>query len=584
MIAQDPLPGSTVAKYIAGVLSGEIVVGKFVRQAVERHVRDLERAEEGWDYYFDADAATHRINFNRFLRHSKGKWAGDVFRHEPWQMFIRWVAFGWMRCSDHTRRFRVLYEEVGRKNGKTTDGSGDGLYLMVADGEAGAEVYTLATKLDQAKLVHSESIKMVKSSPDLRRRVRIRTNNLSVESTGSKYEPLGSDSTTQDGLNAHGAIADELHAHKKRGLWDVIEESMAARSQPMMIAITTAGHNREGICWELREYCLAILDPNDEFEDDTVFAFIACLDEGDDWQDESVWIKANPNLDVTVNREWLREQAHRAARSPGKENSFRQKHMNEWTEQAIRFLPMHEWDKCSGLHEGESPEQWRSRKLEEMAGKPCYLGMDLSSKIDLTALMRIWTPEQNDGKWLFIGDYFVPEMATETRDRLNRERYKQWDARGILELTEGYKIDNRVIRSCINDIADVNPIECIGYDPWNATDISTLLIEEDGFQLVEIRQGVRTLSDPMKEVEASVIGHGIEHGNCAVLRWAASNLSAKMDVNGGYQPVKESTGAKIDPMVALFTGLTQALKRVKKKRSVYEDRGLVTLVEEESGK
>ena len=278
--------------YIDDVLKGRIVAGRLVRLAVERHQRDLKTAKDR-GLRFDPKAAKRVLDFFGRLRHSKGEWAGQPFVLAPWQAFILWVVFGWMR-ADGSRRFRTAYHEVSRKNGKSTLAAGVGLYLFAADQEAGAEVYTAATKRDQARIVHSEAVRMVASSPGLSRFITTFKDNLSLLRTGSKYEPLGADADTMDGLNISGAIIDELHAHPTRKVWDVIETGTGARRQPLLFAITTAGFDRHSVCWEQHDYGVKVLEG--VIEDDTFFAYIAALDPEDDWQDASVWIKANPNL------------------------------------------------------------------------------------------------------------------------------------------------------------------------------------------------------------------------------------------------------------------------------------------------
>lgn len=276
-----------VIEYIHGVLDGSIPAGMLIRLAVERHQRDLETGSER-GLHFDRQAAQHVIDFFGFLKHSKGEWAGKPFVLEPWQQFAIWVLFGWKR-ADGLRRFRTAYIEVPRKNGKSTLAAGIALYLLVADGESGAEIYSAATKRDQAKITWSEAVRMVQKSPALSRMVRHwrSSDNLSVEATASKFQPLGADADNMDGLNVHGVIIDELHAHKTRQVVEVLETATAARRQPLVFEITTAGSDQASICFEHHEYSQSVLETT--VEDDTWFAFIACLDKDDDWIDPAVW-------------------------------------------------------------------------------------------------------------------------------------------------------------------------------------------------------------------------------------------------------------------------------------------------------
>lgn len=342
-------PGAIVTRYMDDVLAGRLPACRWVGLAIERHLLDLERAGSG-DLRFDHDAATRAIRFFDFLRHSKGEWAGQVVRLEPWQMFVLWVLFGWKR-ADGLRRFRTAYLEVARKNGKSTLASGVGLYLLDADGEPGAEIYTAATKRDQARITHSEATRMVKASPFLRRRIRAFKDNLHVESTASKFEPLGRDADSMDGLNIHGAIVDEIHAHRTRDVWDVLETATGARRQSLMFGITTAGFNRQSLCWELHEYTQKVLDRI--IDDETFFGVIYTIDEGDDWRDERAWAKANPNLGVSVKIDDLRRKALKAQEMPSALNSFLRLHLNVWTQAEKKWLDPERWRACAG-HVDES--------------------------------------------------------------------------------------------------------------------------------------------------------------------------------------------------------------------------------------
>ena len=352
---------NSAKQYIDDVLSGRVVVGQRVRQAVERHVGDLRSAKDR-GLRFDPKAAERVLKFFGFLHHSKGEWAGRPFVLSPWQVFILWVVFGWKR-ADGTRRFRTAYIEIGRKNGKSTLAAGVALYLFAADQEPGAEVYTAATKRDQARIVHSEAIRMVQSSPGLQRFIDIFKDNLSMLRTNSKYEPLGADADTMDGLNVHGAIIDELHAHKTRNLWDVLETATGARRQPLIFAITTAGFDRQSLCWQQHDYAEKVLDRI--VSDDTHFAFVAALDSEDDWTDRAAWIKANPNLGVSVKPESLEEQCVKAESLPSAQNAFRRLRLNQWTEQSERWIDLAVWDEGAIAVD---PEALRRRR--------CFGGLD----------------------------------------------------------------------------------------------------------------------------------------------------------------------------------------------------------------
>ena len=297
-------------KYIADVLAGKATACKWVRLFCERHERDLKKGTKR-GLYFDEAEAERALRFFDFLRHSKGEWGGQPFILSPWQQAYLWVLFGW-RKKDGSRRFRISYLEIGRKNGKSTMAAGVALYLLDGDKEPGAEVYSAATKRDQAKIVHGEACRMVRASTMLKQFITVRTDNMFVLDTNSKFEPLSSDYNSLDGLNIHGAIVDEVHAHKTRDLWDILETATGARRQPLMFAITTAGVSRQGICRELHDYLEKVLDGS--LEDDSFCGIIFTLDEEDDYTDERVWVKANPNLGVSVKLDDLRDKIRKARR------------------------------------------------------------------------------------------------------------------------------------------------------------------------------------------------------------------------------------------------------------------------------
>jgi phage terminase large subunit-like protein len=318
---------------------------KLVRLARQRHQRDLDEAGRR-DLYFDKNAADQAVQFFKLLRHSKAEWAGQHFHPAPWQEHdvIR-PLFGWKR-KDGTRRFRVAYLEVARKNGKSSMAAAIGNKLFLNDHEPGAEVYTAATKRDQARITHDESKAQVRGllrdDPRLRRIIVVSRDNLAIPSMRCKYEPLGQDADTMDGLNVHGAIIDELHMHKTPDVWNVLETATAARRQPLLFGITTAGFDRTSICWHLHDYAAKVLDGT--IEDDSFFGYICGLDDGDEWTNPGVWIKANPNLDVTVKSDDLMRKFKKARESPTFENEFKRLHLNVWTEQHTKWLSMEQWD------------------------------------------------------------------------------------------------------------------------------------------------------------------------------------------------------------------------------------------------
>jgi len=386
-------------EYALDVVEGREVAGKFVRQACARHFHDLETCEDR-GFYLDQSEAQTWLDFFGFLRHSKGEWAGQPFQLGRWQQFIILSVFGWRWLDDRSRRYKTAYNELARKNGKTTMLAGVGLGGLVLDGEPGAEVYSIATKRDQARIVFEEADRMVKRSPELAALVNPFRTSLVVDATASKFEPLGADHNTLDGLNVHFGLVDELHAHKKPELYEVIETATGSRRQPLMFAITTAGSDQTTLCWEQHEYAEKIL--SGVLEDDSFFAFIATIDEGDRWDDEKVWLKSNPNLGVSVKIDKLREEVNAAKATPRKQNSVRRLRLNEWTRAETRLLDLDRWDEGAGLL---MPAEIEKRN----EGRPCYAGLDLSSTTDVSAFVAVWPPEDpEEGTFDVACRFWIP--------------------------------------------------------------------------------------------------------------------------------------------------------------------------------
>jgi phage terminase large subunit-like protein len=550
----------TYEQYVDEVLSGDQVACKWVQLACKRHARDLDLgAERGLT--FDHQTARQAIAFFSLLKHSKGEWAGRFLHLEPWQQFIVATLFGWKR-EDGTRRFRTAYDEVARKNGKTTMGAGLGLYLLLADGEPGAEIYSAATKRDQARISHSEATRMAKSSPAIRREVRIVRDNIHIVDTASKFEPLGADADTMDGLNVHGAVVDEIHAHKTRDVWDVLETATGSRRQPLMFAITTSGYDRESLCFEQHEYTQKVLEG--VIEDDSWFGIIYTLDEDDEWDDESVWIKANPNLGVSKKWDDMRRLAARAKEMPSQLNTFLRKHLDLWTQAETKWVSLEHWIECGQAVDAEG-----------LRGRTCYAGLDLSSNIDVSALVYVFPPAADGDRYQILPRFWIPEEAMVERSRRDRVPYDVWVRQGYIEATPGNVIDYAWILHQIDEDAQAYDIREIAFDSWGATKIQTELMERGGEDwLVQFGQGYVSMSPPMKELERLIMEHALAHGNNPVLTWMANNLVVRTDPAGNLKPDKEKSTEKIDGMVALVMGLDRALRHEPPKRSVYEDRGL----------
>jgi phage terminase large subunit-like protein len=552
-----------VSEYIHGVQDGTIVACRFIRLAVERHLDDLEHAAER-GLHFDRQAAEHVIRFFGFLRHSKGEWAGSPFTLQPWQQFLLWVLFGWRR-ADGLRRFRTAYVELPRKNGKSTLVSGVGLYLLVADGEPGAEVYSAATKRDQARITHGEATRMVKASPPLSRMVRSFRDNLHVPQTGAKFEPLSADSDTMDGLNVHGALIDELHAHKTRGVVDVLDTATGARRQPMIFEITTAGYDRDSVCWEHHEYTRQVLEGT--VHDDAWFGFIATIDEGDDWHDPAVWAKANPNYGVSVKPDDLQRKADKAARMPAAQNGFLRLHLNVWTQQSDRWIDLDLWNENAG----EVTE-------DDLAGQVCYGGLDLSSVSDLCAWVLVFPQDDDPDTVAIVARFWCPEARLTADGNQYREQYQAWAREGWLQTTPGDAVDYGAIKRQILADAQRFRIVDLNVDRLFQGYQLTMELADEGLAVFGMGQGFLSMAVPVKEFEKRLLERKLRHGGNPVLRWMAGNVAVKQDPAGNLKPDKASSQGKIDGIVGLIMALDRAMRhQAGEGGSVYEDRGVIVL-------
>lgn len=551
-----------VAEYIHGVTDGTIPACQFIRLAVARHTSDLETgAARG--LHFDRQAAEHALRFFGFLKHSKGEWAGQPFELSGWQQFLIWCLFGWKR-ADGLRRFRTAYIEVPRKNGKSTLSAGIGLYLMVADGEPGAEVYAAATKRDQARITHSEATRMVKASPALGRMVKTYRDNLHILATAAKFEPLGADSDTMDGLNVHGALIDELHAHKTRAVVDVLDTATGARRQPLIFEITTAGYDRASVCWEHHEYSRQILEGT--IQDDAWLAYIATIDEGDDWQDPAVWAKANPNYGVSVKPDDLQRKADKAAKMPAAQNGFLRLHLNVWTQQSDRWIDLDLWD----ANAGEVDE-------DALAGRVCYGGLDLSSVADLTAWVMAFPRAGDPDEVDILARFWCPASRLTDSANQYQAQYQAWAREGWLQVTDGDAVDYGFIKRQILEDASTYRLIDMNVDRLFQGYQLSMELADEGISLFGMGQGFISMAAPVKEFERRLLEKKLHHGGNPILRWMAGNVAVKQDPAGNLKVDKAESQGKVDGIVAMVMALDRAMRQEKPKRSVYESQGLMAV-------
>jgi len=551
-----------VDEYVAQVLDGNIAATESIKKSCRRHINDLEKDH----IYFDYDAADHAINFfSNFLKHYEGDFANEPFILYGWQAFIVGSLFGWKNTDDDLRRFRVGYIEVPRKNGKTTLLAGIGNYMFTADGEPGAQVYSAATKKDQAKILYNTAKTQIEQSKSLRKRVKIVQNNMSILKTYSKFEPLGADSDTMDGLNVHCGLVDELHAHKNSGVWDVLDTATGSRSQPLMLGITTAGYNTNCFCYEQHLYALEIVDPESDFNDDTFFTFIATPDEGDDWKDPETWEKVNPNFGVSVKEKDLKRLAKKASRIPSAQNSFLVKRLNIWTTQETRWIPMDEWDLVADIEV----------TFDELKGRKCYAGLDLASSTDIAAFVMVFPFD--DGSFKIWPHFWIPEDTMREKIEMDRVPYDEWVKKGYITATEGNVINYKAIRLFIERMYEKVEIAEIAFDRWGAVQI-TQQLEAMNLTVVPFGQGFKDMSPPSKEVERLILQERLHHSGNPVLRWMAKNVVIQTDPADNIKPNKSKSKNRIDGIVAMIMAIDRATRHEdENNKSVYEKRGVRTL-------
>jgi len=530
-------------QFVEDVMTKKLTVCKWVFLAVKRHVDDLETAHER-GLIFDELKAARALGIFSFCRHSKGEWQGKPVILEPWQCFIIACVFGWVWEDTGFRRFDTVYEEIARKNGKTTKLGGIGIYGLTKDNEPGAEIYSAATKRDQAKLMFNEAKAMVNQSPALKKSVQVLTNNLNVPRTLSKFEPLSSDSSTQDGLNAHFSLIDEYHAHKTSEILDVLKSSSGARRQPLNWVITTAGFDKTVPCYQMRERCVKILEGT--FESDSFFGIIFTIDEDDDWKDPSCWIKANPNLDVSVYPEYLKKRAIEAEQMPSSLNNFLTKHLNIWVNAETLWMNMEAWEKCEFVEQLPDPDE-----VEE-----CFGGLDLASNSDIASFALVF--HMKDGSIRIWVNNYLPEDTVKLRVQKNSVPYDVWSKQGYLTLTPGNVTDYDFIEADIKNYLERYNVKEIAFDRWNSSQLVNNLTA-DGAPMIGFGQGFVSMNPAMKELERLVLSNEIVRPKNPVLDWAMSNLVAITDPAGNIKPAKNKSKEKIDPAVALIMAIGRSM-------------------------
>lgn len=555
-------------QYARDVLNGKILACKSIQLACQRHFNDLKISlDKDYPYRFDRELAERACRFVQLLPHSSGDLAGQKLKLEPWQAFAFSSIFGWVTKKTKKRRFREAYIRVARKNGKSFFAAGIGTYMFCADGENSAEVYCGATTMAQAKKVFTPARQMADRLPSLRSKFNI---SVWVDSLtrqdGSLFAPIAG--KPGDGDSPHCAIIDEYHEHDTDHMYEAMTLGMGARSQPLTLIITTAGTSLESPCYDKDKQVKEML--NGHVPNDRLFGLIYELDEGDDWTDPTNFIKANPNLDVSISYDDLLAEMEVAKQVPRKVNAFKTKRLNIWVSGKAAFYNMTQWHAAAD----------KSLRYEDFAGEDYYLGLDLAQRLDLNAGVGVFVREIEGKKHYYCirPKFWVPEdtvRSTDPKIAKTADRYVKFVEMGALEATDGAEADYREILASIIDLQEIDKVRVseIPIDPSGATALSHEL-QDHGFEPISIRQDYTNMSPPMKELEAALAGGRFHHDGNPVLSWCISNVIGK-NVPGSddiVRPTKGDKQSKIDGATALFMAIGRAMLNGRaSNQSVYDE-------------
>lgn len=537
-------------QYAEDVCSGRLVECKLVKAACERHQRDelREATDPSFPYTFDLYQAERMVNAIQMFKHIKGEYSGERIVLEPWQKFAICSLFWWVDRESGYRRFRTALIAVGRGNGKSSLLSALALAMLALDGEGGAEVYAAAVTRDQARIVFDVAKTMVEGDKEFQHRygVEITAHSIVQPSTASVFRPLSRDARSLDGLNVHFGVCDEIAQHRSREVWDVLQTATGKRKQPMLIAITTAGNNLSGVGYELWKYSQMVLEG--QREDDRLFAVIYAADEGDDWTVESTWRKANPNWNVSVMPEAIETLCRRAQTMGAQQPAFLQKHLNLWTGAAAAWLNMEDWKQCRDLQ----------TMAEQLTIDASVLGLDMATKIDLTALVNVTAALHGDVTHYYIKAWaFIPEDTVQTSPVA---QYITWAQQGWLTITDGGTTDYAAVEATIIEWCKSHRVSDLAFDPWQSLNLCKKLEREQCIPVIELRPTVANFSPAMREIEALVREHRIHHDGNPMLEWCLQNIEVYEDRKENIYPRKASPGdpaCKIDLGVALITAFAR---------------------------
>lgn len=557
--------------YAQRVIAGEEVAGKYERLACKRFLRDLAgQGTDAFPYVIDVKLGGRECQFQELLCHIKGEWAKPIYEDgmvryakislEDWQIFCEFQLFGWVHMQTRLRRFRRSYEEVARKNAKSTRAAGRCLYLAFADDEPGAQVYSAATTGEQAREVFDTAREMVLRDSEFRERfgVTVGRHDITCPSTASSFKILNAEASTQDGLNVHGAAVDEVHAHKKRDLWDVIESADGARSQPLISAITTAGKDTGGICFELRSYTIKVLEGT--HVDETWFGVIYTIDEGDDWKDPKVWRKANPNLGISAKLDKLEATKTKAMATPSSRGNFLTKHLNVWTNAGSNWMDMEAWHSCADP----------SLRAEDHPDVQAWAAVDLAEKNDFAAKVKVF--KTGDVWNVCTRLYYNESAARESKTA----QLQGWIEEGYIEVSPGNLTDFDMVTRDLKADRDQHDLQEVGYDPALSSYWARQCID-DGLPMVEITQRSLFFTQPLQEIEALVLAGKLKHDGNPVMSWMVGNLVVLTSkYNELKSPTKNRKEDKIDGAIAMLMALGRAMalaepeNRAQKTKAFWE--------------
>lgn len=514
--------------------------------------------------HYDKDAADYAVMFIESLCHTKGTWAGKPFALIDWQEQIIRDLFGVLKPNGY-RQFNTAYIEIPKKQGKSELAAAVALLLLCGDGEERAEVYGCAADRNQAKIVFDVAVDMVRFCPALSKRVKILESQKKITylPTNSSYQVLSADVANKHGFNTHGVIFDELHTQPNRKLFDVmLQGSGDARMQPLYFLITTAGNDINSICYEVHQKAIDIAEGRKV--DPTFYSVIYGAAEDEDWTDPEVWKKANPSLGITVGIDKVQAACESAQQNPGEENAFRQLRLNQWVKQSVRWMPMDKWDACAF-----------PVSEDDLEGRICYGGLDLSSTTDITAFVLVFPPLDEEDKYYILPYFWIPEETLDLRVRRDHVPYDLWERQGTLMTTEGNVVHYGYIEKFIERLGEKFNIREIAFDRWGAVQMVQNL-EGMGFTVVPFGQGFKDMSPPTKELMKLVLEEKIAHGGHPVLRWMMDNIFIRTDPAGNIKADKEKSTEKIDGAIATIMGLDRAIRCGNDTgASVYDSRGLL---------